>query len=657
MTGRSQAGTALAVALLLALHFTMAVLSKLHESTTSDELVHLTGGFTYWKFDDYRLQPENGNLPQRWVALPTWLAGAKFPDLDQIYWRDSESWVMGHEFFYETGEDHFPRLMAARAMTALFSVATGALVFAWSRRLFGTAGGFVSLLFFTFCPTWLAHGGLATSDACIALFMLASIGAWWRQLGSPGPGPFILSAVVFGLACVAKFSAVFLLPMMAVCGAVHVAAGRGKAGPVLLSALGHGAVAVAIIWAFYGFRYSAFNPSLPAGEQFIEPWSVIYAHTGWAGQCIHALARLHALPEAFLYGAAYVVQTTQIRSAFLNGQYSLTGWPTFFLWAFVLKTTLPFLLAAGWSLWLAIRGRIDPSKGAAWWRGLLPLTPLLTLIAVYGASSLASHLNIGHRHLLPLYPALFILAGALGQWFRRPVHWAAAPAAALIVWQVGESVSVAPHYLAYFNELAGGPANGHQHLVDSSLDWGQDLPGLAAWLQANARPGETAYLAYFGTGEPHYYKMKVERLAYLNDFHEDEPYIPLGPGLYCVGATMLQQVYNTLRGPWTQEVENEYQFLRTFEPMLRAYATDPAARARMDAELSPAKWKATRDRFLHLRFARLCYCLRARKPDASIGYSIFVYRLTAAEVAAATGGSLRDWSAMIERSAEGAGGR
>src|SRR5580698_3224000 len=164
MTRRRQAGTAVAVALLLALHFVMAVGSKLGESTTSDELVHLTAGFTYWKFDDYRLQPENGNLPQRWVALPTWIAGAKFPDRDQVYWRESEAWVMGHEFFYETGEDHFPRLMAARAMAALFSVATGALVFAWSRRLFGTPGAFVSLLFFAFSPTFLAHGGLATSD-------------------------------------------------------------------------------------------------------------------------------------------------------------------------------------------------------------------------------------------------------------------------------------------------------------------------------------------------------------------------------------------------------------------------------------------------------------------------------------------------------------
>ncbi len=655
---RLSAGAIAGVALLLGLHFAMAVGSKRHESTTSDEIAHVTGGFAYWTLHDYRLQPENGNLPQRWVALPAVIHGRTFPQLDQPYWRKSDVWVMGHEFFYETGEDHFPMLMGARAMTALFSVAVGALVFLWSRRLFGTAGGFVSLAFFTFSPTFLAHGGYATSDVCIALFMLASIGAWWRHLETPGAGPFVLSAVVFGLACVAKFSAVLLVPMMALCAAVHAAAHPGQGGRIARSAAGHAAVAFAIIWAFYGFRYSAFNPALPAADQFIVSWPVIYASTGTVGRMIHLLANLRALPEAFLYGAAYVFYTSQSRGAFLNGAYSLVGWRSYFIWAFALKTTLPFIAACALGAWIAVRSRIRPA--AAWagrLAGLLPLTPLAALFSVYWIVSIQSHLNIGHRHLMPIYPVLFILAGALGPWFARPLGWRALPVAALLAWHAGESLRVAPHYLAYFNEVAGGPAGGSQHLVDSSLDWGQDLPGLKAWLDANRLPGEDAYLAYAGTGEPRYYRIQARRLAFINGFHEDEPYIPLGPGLYCVGATMLQQVYSSVRGPWTLDLEKEYQFLRTFEPMFQEYAKDPAARSRLAQELSPEKWSASRDRFMHLRFSRLCYYLRVRKPEAVIGYSIFVYRLSAEEVRAATGGSLRDWSSLIERSGDGAAGR
>jgi hypothetical protein len=651
---RGKACVILAVAGILALHFAMAVASKLHESTTSDEIVHLTGGFSYWKFDDYRLHPENGNLPQRWVALPAWMEGAKFPDLDQVYWRTSDGWVMGHEFFYETGEDHFPRLMEARAMTALLSVALGALIFCWSRRLFGTPGAFVSLIFFAFSPTFLAHGGLATSDVCMGLFMLASVGAWWRHLENPGTGPFLASALLFGLACVAKFSAPFLVPMFLICAVVHVASRGGGSGRVLLSAIGHAAAAFLVIWAFYGFRYSAFNPALPAADQFIESWTEMYARTGGIGAFIHHLADLRVLPEAFLYGTAYVVETSQARGAYLNGDYSNVGWHTFFIWTFLLKSTVPFLAASALAAWAAVRDRVAPAGSDRRLAGLLPLTPLVALFAVYWAVSIQSHLNIGHRHLIPTYPVLFILTGALGALLARPRGWGPVVVAALLAWHIAESVAIYPHYLAYFNELGGGPSHGREHLVDSSLDWGQDLPGLKAWLDANQRPGEDAYLAYFGTGEPHYYHLHAKQLAFINGFHEDEPYIPLGQGLYCVGATMLEQVYSSVRGPWTMELEREYQFLRAFEPQFRAYAGDPAARRRLEAEVSPEKWTANRDRFQHLRFARLCYFLRVRRPDAVIGYSMFVFRLSAGEVSAATGGSLRDWSQLIVRNAEGA---
>src|ERR1019366_5099485 len=241
----------------------------------------------------------------------------------------------------------------------------------------------------------------------------------------------------------------------------------------------------------------------------------------------------------------------------------------------------------------------------------------------------------------------------LGACFTRPVRLGGALAAILVAWHAAESALVAPSYIAYFNELAGGPSGGYLHLVDSSLDWGQDLPGLKAWLERNARPGEQAYLAYFGTGEPRYYGIPARRLAYINGFHEDEPYIPLGPGLYCVGATMLQQVYSSVRGPWTMELEREYEFLRTFEPAFAAYASDPAARARLERELPPEKWTVSRDRFLHLRFARLCHYLRVRRPDAVIGYSMFVYRLGPGEVSGATEGPLRDWISLINRSGDG----
>ena len=268
-----------AVAALLMLHWLLAVGSKREESVTSDELAHLTGGFVYWQFNDYRIQPENGNLPQRWAALPAWLGGAKFPALqDNVYWKTSDAWVLGHEFFYETGEDHFPRLMAGRGMMALFSAATGLLIFGWSRRLFGSSGAFVSLIFYTFSPNFLAHGALVTSDICIVFFLLAAVGAYWRHLHDPRLRWWLLSAVVFGLACVAKYSAALLIPMMILMAVVRATSSKplklgGRAfttrgtkfAAIAVSTLAQGFVAALVIWAFFGFRYSA--RSALAGEK------------------------------------------------------------------------------------------------------------------------------------------------------------------------------------------------------------------------------------------------------------------------------------------------------------------------------------------------------------------------------------------------------
>jgi len=635
-----------AVAVLLAGHFLLAVGSKRHESTTSDEIMHLTAGFSYWQTRDFRLQPENGNLPQRWAALPAWLGGAKFPELkDNDYWRMSEVSVVGHQFFYETGEDHFPRLMAGRAIIALFSVATGLLVFLWSRALFGNAGAFVSLGLFTFSPTFLAHGALTTSDACMAFFFLAAVGAWWRHLHDGRARWWWLSAGVLGLAFVAKYSAILLIPMMMVMAAGRAfapeplrLAGRtftsrgGKFGAAALSAVGQGIVALIIIWAFYGFRYSAFNPAMPAAHDFIRGWDFFETNLGSTGRIIHGLRLARLLPEAWLYGLAYVLETVKMRGAFLNGEYSLTGWPTFFLWSFWLKSTPPLLLAslaaAGLTAWRWNRATAGMVR-ANLYRGL----PLMTLFAVYWISSLTSHLNIGHRHIMPTYPALFIFAGTLGGWLtlRRPI--AALLVSLLLAWQVREALHIYPHYIAYFNPLAGGPENGRFHLVDSSLDWGQDLPGLKAWLDAHPT-AEPVYLSYFGTGEPEYCRIKARRLAFLNSFKFPTHIEKLEAGTYCISATILMEVYGPGHGTWGQNEEASFQRLRArLEPPAAGGQESDADRAYYDA----------------LRLARLCQYLRLKTPDAQVGYSILIYRLDAAEVAAATGGSLGAWSALIER--------
>src|SRR3954464_11981622 len=134
------------VAGLLAAYYVMAVAAAARKSMTFDEMAHLTGGYSYWALNDYRLHPENGNWPQRLGALPAIVGGAAFPRLDQPAWTRSDVYAIGDQFLYSSGNDADAMLSRARAVMALLGVALGALVYAWSRRLVSPAGAWVSLV-------------------------------------------------------------------------------------------------------------------------------------------------------------------------------------------------------------------------------------------------------------------------------------------------------------------------------------------------------------------------------------------------------------------------------------------------------------------------------------------------------------------------------
>lgn len=635
------------VALLLALHAGLALWAAAGKSVTADEILHLTGGYFYNKFGDFRIQPENGNLPQRVAALPAVLLGAPPPPLaDNVYWRTSDASVIGHQFFYETGHDHWPMLMAGRALMTLFSVATGLLIFCWARGLFGTWAGFFSLTMYALCPNVLAHAPLATSDLPAVFFLLAGLGAFWRQLDQPSWPNVLLSAVVFGLACVAKYSAALLPPMMLGLMAWRILldppAQRRRwwrQAPLTLGA--HALVAMVIIWAFYGFRYTGFAPGVPPADHYITQWENVLPYIGFHRHLVEFCLKWHLLPEAFLYGYAWVIQSANARSAFLAGDYAIYGWVSFFPLAFLWKTPLAVLaalLAGGAALfhrWRTVR--------------LATVAPLLMLLVVYWAFSLTSKLNIGHRHILPTYPVLFILLGGLLAPGVLTGWWRTVLPLALMFGQLAANLRTAPHYLAYFNSLAGGPAHGYRLLVDSSLDWGQDLPALKSWLQSQGSGAPPVYLSYFGSGEPDYYGLKATRLPFVNGFKSRPVWYEPGPGTYCISATMLQQVYSPFRGPWSLGMEKEYQEARAKEPLFREYWHNSSVREELALLGSDKAFEDTWARYNLLRFARLCHYLRARQPDAQPGYSILVYRLDQAEIDAALNGDLRQLGAAIER--------
>ncbi len=615
------------VVLLLATgHVWLAWSASARFGPTGDENAHLTGGYSYWKFNDYRLHPENGNLAQRWVALPLLAQDLRFPWRDTAAWREGAYVPVGEQFLYELGNDLPRMLRAARFMNALLGGALVIVVFAWSRSLFGATGGLLSAVLAAFCPHLLAHAGLANSDITASLAFLVALLAWWRLLHRPSLGRVAVAGVSAGALALAKFSAVLFVPIAIALAALRLAHpaplrlvgfsrrlnGFGaKAGALLSAQVAAGLFALAVIWAAYGFRFAATPDGTdPSGWDWARHTQ---ARFGGVGQFVRAAHEHRWLPDGWNYGLGYVHRANQARPAFLAGYYSPVGWREFFPLAFLVKTTLgaQALLLLGLLLpWGAPRRRTP--------RWLYRLAPLLLFVGLYAAVAVSSRLNIGHRHILPLYPALYVLAGGVAAaWRARPRRWLAVVIASLLGWHVAAATLARPHYLAYFNESIGGSTRGYRYLVDSSLDWGQSLADLGPWLAEHAPTPERIYLSYFGNDRLTRHGIVATRLADAGfDAASDRPLPPrqLQPGWYCISATLLQQVYTPFSGPWTSDREQLYWALR------REFAGDAP-------RVSTAECDERLRFFDQIRFARLCRFLRQREPEAAVGHSILIYRL------------------------------
>jgi hypothetical protein len=763
-----------AAAVVLVLFWGVLFGSVQNESVTYDETVHATAGYAYWKYNDYRINPENGNLPQRWAALGLLASDTKFPapGNDAPGWLTPNEWELGEQWLHHMGNDTIAMLRHGRAGSAVLAVILAALVWAWSRRLFGAIGGMLSLLVCVLNPTLLANGPLMTSDTAAALFFLAATGAWWWLLQRLTPLRLAASALVMGGLFVSKMSAPLIILVALVLTIARLVRREplpvGGKNPRLLSgrrqqaaALGvavlvHAAVVYATVWGFYGFRFSMFAPGLPGAERGRELWAEMVGRKslpeafkeitvdsataakarklfddrmvptfGWEKVSDDTLAELkrtlltpadgarldaviaadaptptarlivslrdhRVLPESYLFGYLHAWRFAQARLTYFKGVFSNFGWTSFFPYTFLVKTplsTLVLVLLAIAALVAAgrlprIEGLAPPGPFHAW----PAVLPLIALFGLYWVALLNSNLNIGHRHIMATYPPLFIFCGAAGRWIEawfaagragRAARLVGCTALTLTGLQAAEIGYRFPHYLAYFNGIVS-PDEAYQEFTDSTLDWGQDLPGVKRYTERHPEAGPF-FLSYFGNGDPRTYDIPAHFLAsnpgrFLRDyppifllpvpapggkpelealmrrlpagydlvgtsnqaggtsalFVKSAASLRLTAGTYLISATMLPF-------EWSDGAEQAYLRARELmEPLL-----DPAnPRGRVNAlmRLDQNEWVQAIETFEKLQTLRLISLLNQRKPDDNIGYSILVYRLNEAQVTQALSG-------------------
>ena len=640
--------------LLAAVHFSLAISGARFASSTFDEGLHVTAGMANVLAGDHRLHSGNGLLPQVWAALPLALSDGAFafpnPDsiIDQQPVDDFHllTHFLGHVFFYEVGNDPAEILAAARAQIALAGAALCLIVFGWARALWGTAPALLACGLASLSPNLLAHAGLATSDLLFTTLLLLALGLVWQSFWQRTVGRILLAGLSLGALALTKVSAIAAAPMVGLLllgravaqtplrwwARPPVSSRSGRAAALLGIVVLQGLTAGLLIWAAYGFRYEVLAEDQPGRAGMAAQWAWVHEREGASFDAIDTARAWRVLPEGFLFSAAFVLRHAEERNSFFLGDSHIGGDWRFFPFAVAVKTPIALFPLLGIAGWLLARAPREERRRLA-----IRSAPLWILFLVYGAVAVSSSINLGLRHVLPLYPPLFILAGGAA--------WHLASAGALRRATVGllglsfaaASFAARPHYLAYFNATVS-PENGYRVLVDSSLDWGQDLEGLAQYLRKNPQLSEKkVYLSYFGSADPMFHDLDVQLLPGFFDWptvQHREADAPLDwtlePGLYAISATMLQQAWSGIPRHWGPAEATTYRRLRArFQPLERT--DDPAAslRGALQDPATRQDWLTYRD----LRLARLCEVLRQREPDGSIGHSILLYDVGRAELA------------------------
>ena len=569
--------TNLVATVLLAIHAGLLAWCGYRHSPTLDEIGHLPGGLAIWElgfFDLYRVNPP---LPRAVASAPVQLVP------HETDWSKYSSapgarpeWAIGSDFIRVNGERSFWLFALARWVCIPFSLIGGIVCWRWGRALFGEPAGLIALALWCFGPNIIGNGWMITPDIPATSFGVLAAYCYWRWLRDPTWAHALLAGGALGLAELSKMTWVVLFGVWpAVWLAVRFIP-RGIAKPAseagdrrpgfkqLAAILLTGLYVLNLGYAFDGsFRrldsYPFFSSTLAGGETLdrnTDPPGNRFADT-WLG------AVPVPLPYDYLTGMDLQKQDFEVgKTSYLRGEFKEGGWWYYYLYAALVKLPIGMLLLIPLAALVAVS-----------WRARLQLIDALPLIVpplvVFALVSSQTGFNRYFRYVVPALPFLFIWVSRVGLLFkpdaattlavsRLPIHAGRTLATAALAWAIASSLYYWPHSLSYFNEFAGGPRRGHDHLIDANIDWGQDLLYLREWIAEHpeARPLTVTYEGFFdpavaGVDFPRTpaLSMDEKRRAMLNQ---------LRPGWHAISVAYL-------RHP-----SHNYDYLQAFEPVAMA---------------------------------------------------------------------------------------
>ena len=532
--------------LLLMVHAAIAFDASRKLTVTHDEYWHLPVGYLALKTGRFDFDTLNPPLIRIWAAFPLLFTSAQTGEIENF--KDPGEY--GNHFTEANPETYEFYYLLGRCMMILLSVATGLLLAIWACELFGDKTAYLAVFLWAFSPTVLSQATLVTQDLAIAGFFLLTFYIGWHFAKSPGWKWAVLLGVVLGLAQLTKFTAILLVPLLIAQWWIVRFRNREVVATGSVKMIARKWIVLFFISLFV----------LNAGYLFQGTFDAIHSYSFQSPE----LKRLHELPEwlqsvplliprDYLTGfdlQRYIM--SQVHPCYLNDQWNVTGYRSYYLMALFYKIPHPVQLLIA----IAIAGLLLPSlrNGKQNWRIYSVL--LLPIVSMLLIASLSKN-QLGLRYVSPIMPFLFLFAAQTVDTINLKLHRVVSGLILLSVCLVPFSLRFHPGHLAYFNELAGGPVGGRYHLLDSNLDWGQDLYQVRDYVKQHQL--SEIGLVYFGTMRP--------EIMGIN-YHLPPEGHP-EPGVYAVSVNFVQGRPHVVRdgkgGSHSTDI-GAFSYFRFFEP-------------------------------------------------------------------------------------------
>lgn len=538
-------GHLLVASLMLLMHIGLAGWQCAKNSPTVDEYSHLVGGLSIWTYERFELYRVNPPLVKALAALPAAWGGA------QTDWRsfrlstfDRPAYTVGSDFVAVNPDHWFVWLMLARWILLPLSVVGGIVCFCWGRELYGARSGLIALALWCFSPNTLAWSTAITAD--IGATSLGALAAWrfWRWLKQPSWSQVSYAGLALGLAELAKMTWVILFGLWPVlwlfwkvtesrafCGgdseprqaedaatagvrqSVRRAHGEANWRKELVQLAGIIVLGLYFLNLGYLFEGSfqrlgtyVFGSRVLAGDASIADSNSFVGGNRFAGTWLGTISV--PLPKDYVTGMDLQrIDFERKLLSYFNGAWKKGGWWYYYLEALLIKVPLGTWLVAFVALYLSFSMR---THRTTWRDEFVLLAPAIVVLVLVSSQTGFSRYP---RYLLPAFPFAFIWCAKVGRTV-EPRRLVVSSVAKLgLAWSIASSLWICPHSMSYFNELTGGPNGGSHYLLDSNIDWGQDVFYLKQWCDAHPEAQPMNMSVAFSPVPVEYFGLKNTRLV------------------------------------------------------------------------------------------------------------------------------------------------